>query len=137
MADDDAPSVGLLATFVADGRAWVVCAGGRVLGFVLAEELDGGCHIEQLSILPDHQGRGLARSLVDHVAAWALERGYTLLSLTTFGDVACNRPLFEHLGFEVEDTGRLGPDLKGRRAEEAARGLDPARRVVMVRNVQP
>jgi hypothetical protein len=55
--------------------------------------------------------------------------------LTTFSDVPWNAPLYRHLGFRVLDDDDIGPELRARRADEAARGLDPASRVCMRRDV--
>jgi len=62
---------------------------------------------------------------------WAHDRGLQALTLTTFGEIACDAPYYARLGFHVvaDDDVTLGV---GRiRDEERARGLDRWRRVVM------
>ncbi len=132
VADDEPPPVEVLATYAGDGRAWVaVDDNDRPVGYILVDVVDGGGHIEQVSVVPHSQGRGIGRALVDQARAWAVGRGLPELTLTTFGHVPWNRPLYEHLGFRVVATDELGPELRRRRAVEADRGLDPHLRVVM------
>ena len=53
------------------------------------------------------------------------------MTLTTFRDVPWNAPFYERLGFCVLDSSELTPELDAVVREEAARGLDRDRRVVM------
>ena len=123
-----------MATYVDDGRAWVAEAGGTVVGYVLVDVVDGCAHVEQISVSPDHQGRGHARALLDEVERWAAGRGMPALTLTTFRDVPWNRPLYEHLGFAVLTD--LPPELEARvEHEHTAYGLDRSGRVAMRREV--
>jgi hypothetical protein len=54
-----------------------------------------------------------------------------MVTLTTFSDVAWNRPLYEHLGFRAMREHEIGPELRALRDTEAAHGLDPTTRVCM------
>lgn len=138
VADDDpTPAEELLAAADA-GRAWVATDdGGRPVGFVLAEVLDGNGHVEEVAVHPDHQGRGLATALLDQVTAWASGGGFPAVTLTTFRDVPWNGPYYLRRGFRVLEPHEVGPELAARRAEEAGRGLDPDLRVCMRREVAP
>jgi GNAT superfamily N-acetyltransferase len=62
-----------------------------------------------VTVHPDHQGRGIGRVLLDGVAGWARERANTAMTLTTYRDVAWNRPLYEHLGWFVLADHDIGP----------------------------
>jgi GNAT superfamily N-acetyltransferase len=136
IAEDDPSSLDELDAYVAGARSWVaVDAADRPVGYVLVDEVDGGAHIEQVSVLPDHQGRGIGRALIDRVDAWAGAEGHTTVTLTTFTDVPWNRPLYEHLGFRVLSEDEIGPGLHAVRAAEAEHGLDPRLRVCMRRAV--
>lgn len=53
------------------------------------------------------------------------------LTLTTFAHVPWNRPLYEHLGFQVLANEEVGPGLRAVMNTEAAHGLDPTTRVAM------
>jgi GNAT superfamily N-acetyltransferase len=86
---------------------------------------------EYAALLPDHQGAGVGRALVDRARAWATETGRSVVSLTTFAEVPWNRPLYEHLGFRVLADDELGPELRDVQRAEATRGFGPAPRVCM------
>jgi GNAT superfamily N-acetyltransferase len=114
------------------GRSWVaVDTSGVVVGYVIVDLVDGCAHIEQLSVERTRQGEGFGKALVSEVESWATAAGLSALTLTTFSEVPWNRPLYEHLGFEVVDEDELSPGLRQIRDAETARGLDPATRVCM------
>jgi GNAT superfamily N-acetyltransferase len=136
IAAHDPFSIEELDAYVAAGRSWVATrADGAVVGYAVADVLDGNAHLEQVSVRPDAQGAGTGRALVDAVADWARAEGHPAVTLTTFVDVAWNAPLYEHLGFRTLAASEIGPELARRRDEEAALGLDPERRVCMRRAV--
>ncbi|MFE3174000.1 GNAT family N-acetyltransferase [Amycolatopsis sp. NPDC059090] len=134
IADDAPPSVEDLAVFQSEGRCWVWDDDGVIAAYVLAEEVDGFGHVEQVSLLPSHARRGLGRALIETVGAWATERGLSGLTLTTFAEVPWNAPYYERLGFRVLADEDLGPALREIRRTEIARGLDRWPRVAMVRS---
>ncbi len=132
IADDEPATLGELAAYAIEGRAWVALDDhGSPIGYVLVDPVDGQAHVEQISVLPDHQGRGVGRALLGAVRRWAVEAGMAGLTLTTFRDVAWNAPLYRHLGFVELTEPEIGPELRALRAAEAAHGLDPAERVCM------
>lgn len=130
---DHAPfSVDELAGYANDGRSWVaVDDDDSPIGYIAVLVVDGNAHVEQVSVRPDRQGGGVGRALVDRVRAWAGERGIRAITLTTFTDVPWNAPLYRHLGFRALAEDEIGPGLRAIRADEAAHGLDPAKRVCM------
>ena len=124
-----------LDTYRAAGRAWVVADDTDTpVAYVLADVVDGHGHVEQLSVHPDHAGRRLGASLIDHVVAWARDRGLSVVTLTTFRDVPWNAPYYLRCGFTVLADDDVGPELRELVEEEAGYGLDPALRVCMVRS---
>ena len=132
VAEDEPASIEELQGYAAEGRAWVAVGdAGEPVGYILVDEIEGGAHIEQVSVAPDHQGRGVGRALIEHVNHWAAESGMVAVTLTTFGHIPWNRPLYEHLGFRVVPEEEIGPGLRAVREAEAALGLDPDLRVVM------
>src|SRR6478736_3780522 len=64
VADAEPAPVEALARYVDDGRAWVAVEESGPIGYILAEIVDGGGHIEQVSVLPAHQGHGVGRALI-------------------------------------------------------------------------
>jgi GNAT superfamily N-acetyltransferase len=139
VADDDPFTAGELAVYASGGRGWVAVDGdpNEPGGYVLVDVVDGNAHVEQVTVHPDHQGRGIGRLLLDHVAAWARDRRMAAMTLTTYSDVPWNRPLYEHLGWAVLDEPDIGAELRSVRDVEASHGLDPAARVCMRRDVSP
>lgn len=98
-------------------------AGGAPVGYILVDVVDDAAHIEQVSVAPDHQGRGLGRAApVERAARWAASQGVGTLTLITFGDIPWNRLLYEHLGFRVLPDHEIGPGLGSGREVEAAQG---------------
>lgn len=134
IAGDEPMSPEVMARYSRDGRCWVaVREGDRPAGYAVVDRLDRCAHVEQISVDPRHQGRGLGRALLAAVERWAAGQGLRGLTLTTFRDVPWNRPLYEHLGFRALPEGELTPGLRALRGEEARHGLDPALRVCMYR----
>lgn len=118
------------------GRSWVsVDQGDRAIGYVVVDVIDGCAHVEQVSVDPGYQDRGVGQALLDKVATWATRQAMTALTLTTFAEVPWNRPLYEHLGFAVVAESDLSPGLRSLRESEARHGLDPTARVCMRRTL--
>ncbi|HVM39514.1 MAG TPA: GNAT family N-acetyltransferase [Acidimicrobiia bacterium] len=136
VANDEPLGLDVLAGYADAGRSWVVVdERDEPVGYVVVDEVDGNAHVEQVSVHPEHQGRGFGRMLFDRVVAWGTARGLAAVTLTSFDAVPWNRPLYEHLGFEVVPTDGVGPELQALVAHEAAQGLDPAMRVCMRRRL--
>jgi len=132
VAMDEPPSIEVLANFAIAGRSWVaVDERDQPLGYVVVDIVDGNAHIEQISVLPERQGAGIGRGLIDRVRTWAAEAGRSAITLTTFAEVPWNGPLYEHLGFVVIPGEETGPELRAVRDTETLQGLDPAMRVCM------
>ena len=135
VAEDDPGTVEELLPYVRDGRAWVVDEAGAPAAYLIAEWVDGNVHVEQVSVDPAYARRGLGAGLVEHVAAWARERGAPALTLTTYAEVAWNAPYYERLGFRRLADDELTPGLRRIRAAEAEHGLDRWPRLGMRRDL--
>jgi len=121
----------------ADGRLFVAAApDGSPAGFALAGELEGCAHLEEVDVDPAHGQRGLGTGLVEVVCQWARGRGLPAVTLTTFRDVPWNSPFYARLGFEEIPALEMTPGLIDILADEAARGLETARRVAMRRRLE-
>lgn len=126
-----------LQGFVDREMAWVAAPpGGAPRGYLVAEEIDGAGHVEQLTVHPDHAGRRLGVRLMDHFGGWCEGRGLPAVTLTTFAEVPWNRPYYERLGFRVLADDEITPGLAAIRTYEAAIGLDAWPRVCMRRDVR-
>lgn len=73
---------------------------GLAVGFIHVLEYDGGAHIEQLSVHPDHTRRGHGRALLEAAIDEAAEHGTTVLTLRTYADVPWNAPFYAAAGFQ-------------------------------------
>jgi GNAT superfamily N-acetyltransferase len=125
-----------LTTFLDRGHAWVTDDEGRVAAYLVTALVDGDAHVEQVSVHPDAAHRGLGRALVEHLGAWAVPRGISALTLTTFRDVPWNAQYYERLGFVVLPEERWGPQLRATVVSE--RRLESSGpRVVMRRALEP
>ena len=110
---------------------WVALADDVPVGFAHVKLLGSRhAHLNELDVHPQHGRRGLGRKLVLAVCDWAAANGH-MLTLCTFRDVPWNMPFYARLGFDVIAPHVLSPALASIVADETARGLDPARRVVM------
>jgi predicted kinase/GNAT superfamily N-acetyltransferase/uncharacterized glyoxalase superfamily protein PhnB len=117
-----------------EGRLFVARTGeGRVVGFAQGDLVGGEPHLEEVDVLPEFGRRGIGRALVEAVCGWARARGHARITLTTFREVPWNEPFYARLGFRELADAELSDALRAVVEDEAARGLDPALRVVMAR----
>jgi GNAT superfamily N-acetyltransferase len=114
----------------------VLVAGDPPVGFARLGEVDGLAHLEQLSVHPDHSGRGIGTALLEAAYAWAASSGYQAMTLTTFADVPWNGPYYARRGFVA--LAELTPGLREIRRHEADLGLDAlGPRLAMRRDLNP
>ncbi|MFN8642407.1 MAG: GNAT family N-acetyltransferase [Candidatus Binatia bacterium] len=114
------------------GRLWVAVIDDVPVGFALVEHLDdGSAHLEEVDVHPRVGRRGIGTALVRAACAGAAAAGHAAITLTTFRAVPWNMPFYARLGFVEVPEAEWSPSLGAVVREEAARGLDPAARVVM------
>jgi GNAT superfamily N-acetyltransferase len=133
--DGDTTPVDALRGGLDGSTLWVAEHGGAPCGFLLAAVEGGWLHILELSVARTAQGRGLGAALLKACIAAAPGLGCHSLSLTTDRFLAWNGHFYVRHGFaEVAADDASLPDwLAAMPAREAASGLDPARRCIMVR----
>jgi GNAT superfamily N-acetyltransferase len=132
VADDEPAPIEVLARYADDGRAWVaVDNSDQPICYILVDLIDGGGHVEHVSVAPDHQGDGVCWALIEQVQTLAISMSLSAPTLTTFGHIPWNRPLHEHLGFRVLSQTEIGPGVRRVRESGAEHSLDPNLRVVM------
>ena len=132
IAEDEPFSVEVLTSYCSDGRLWVATdENDRPVGYIIVDAFDQSAHIEQVSVDPDFAGKRIGHALIDKSIEWAIGRGYTAMTLTTFQDVPWNAPYYQRLGFEVLPERDWSDDLVRIRSEEATHGLDRWPRVCM------
>lgn len=118
---------------VAAGCLWVALeAGGDVpVGFVMAGAVDGGWHLRELDVHPDHARRGIGSRLLDQALAAAAARGFQVATLTTFEHVPWNGPFYARRGFRTLQADQLGSGIA--RLLERERALGMRRRIAMAK----
>ena len=75
------PRERLVAALADRGRGWVADDGGEIVGFTFADDLDAS--IWALFLLPEWEGKGLGRVLLDHAVTWLHGRGHQMIWLST------------------------------------------------------
>lgn len=136
VADDEPLSIAELVAFQQNGRSWVITDDAdRPVAYLLLDVVDGNAHVEQVSVHPDHAGRGLGKTLLDTAAAWAQQHGLAALTLTTYANVPWNAPYYRRLGFQIMSEDQITEGLRRIREHEQARGLARWPRVTMRRPV--
>ncbi len=134
---DDAPlSLDFVTQQFAAGRVWVaVAARAKIIGYALAQEIDGEAYLRQIDVLPTYGRRGIGRKLVERVCVWATEQNYRRILLSTFLDIKWNAPFYAKLGFEILTEHELSAGLQQIRRKEVEAGLPIDRRAIMSREL--
>jgi GNAT superfamily N-acetyltransferase len=79
----------------------------EVVAFISGELREGSptfrsrtwASVDDVFVVPDHRGNGIGHALIDHVAAWARERGAHGVSLQVAAGNARARKFYEEFGF--------------------------------------
>jgi N-acetylglutamate synthase-like GNAT family acetyltransferase len=95
------------------------------------DPVDGAFHIEQVTVHPDADRRGMGWALIAYAAERARDEDLPALTLTTFTEVPWNAPYYERLGFRILTGPELPPGLRKIRATKVEHGLDRWPRVCM------
>lgn len=133
---EDAPSpADVLAARIATGGLLVAVEAETPVAFVMFRPVEDGLYIEQIDVLPSHEGRRIGAALIDSVGERARIAGLKRLTLSTFRDVPWNAPYYRRLGFVDIADAALTPGLLDIRREHLARGLDESQRVFMAREL--
>jgi GNAT superfamily N-acetyltransferase len=136
ISDHLPPAIDLLQGYQRGGRAWVSTdPTDHPIAYLIADLVDANAHIEQVSVHPSFSRRGIGRSLIDHLGAWAREHDRPAVTLTTFAEVPWNGPYYVRCGFRAIPDAEMGPELAVLFAGERARGLARDPRVAMVKAV--
>jgi predicted N-acetyltransferase YhbS len=131
-ADEPSPAA-VLAARIGTGGLIVAVDGDDLVGFVMFRTVEDHAYVEQIDVLPTHEGQRIGAALLDVVSGRARATGLKGLSLSTFRDVPWNAPYYRWLGFVDVADEALTPGMRAIREEHLARGLDEDARVFMVR----
>lgn len=127
-------SVAALEQARSGGMLWVgVNAEDKPVGFALVKLKDGGAHLDELGVHPEHGRRGVGAALVEAVCGWARAQGLSAVTLCTLRDVPFNAPFYERLGFVELPEREAGSELQAVRRREREAGFPMERRLLMRR----
>jgi len=108
----------------------VVGPEAELVAFAIYGDVDGLAYLDQLSVHPAFQRRGLGETLVRECVAWAGGRN---VWLTTYAHLPWNGPYYRRLGFEVVPEEKCSPELRAVLASQRAALPLPEQRIAMVR----
>lgn len=132
--------VALFETGLQDGLLWV--AGDAAdhpvdypVAYALAAIIDGIFYLEDISVDPDHQRKGLGDALVAQIIDHARFLYCSALVLSTLEAAPWSKALYRKHGFLKADMGRLPSAIADRFAAETELGLPAEGRIIMVKRL--
>ena len=113
-------------------RLWVAVKGKeKVVGFAIADVVDGQAHIVEVGVMPAFGRLGIGTRLVRIAVDWARDLEFEHVSLTTFRHLPWNAPFYQRLGFDRVDPSDYGSELTELFDLEKQAGLDTSKRIAM------
>jgi ribosomal protein S18 acetylase RimI-like enzyme len=88
---------------VGRGLVSVLEDGGSVVGLLVLLEEPGHLQVENVAVVPERQGEGIGRALLDHAEGRAREVGVAEIRLYTHSKMTENRAIYSHLGYRETD----------------------------------
>lgn len=117
------------AAAVTQGAIRVAEVDGVVVGWIHCGRASGELSVEQISVLPEHQQRGIGSAMMRAVIDDARIAGEATIVLNTQRDLVWNMPWYESLGFREVPEAEWTPAMAATTEQQAATGLDWATRV--------
>jgi GNAT superfamily N-acetyltransferase len=105
---------------------------GELLGYAGAYMAGTELHIGEMDVDPRFQRRGIGRSLISAFLEEGGRRSLEAVTLTTDRHAPFNAPFYASMGFQLLAGKEIPERLKAILESEAAKGLDPLRRVAMI-----
>jgi ribosomal protein S18 acetylase RimI-like enzyme len=87
------------APLIADGGVWMFELEGKVAALMVLEPDEDCMLVFSLAVLPEAQGRGLGRSMLDHAETLARQAGFRALRLYTNTKMTRNVDIYARYGF--------------------------------------
>jgi ribosomal protein S18 acetylase RimI-like enzyme len=84
---------------IADRQCWVLEDAGRVVGVLVLEVGASGLMLDNIAVLPECQGKGCGRTLMEFAEAEAVRHGFRTISLYTHALMSENIALYRRVGF--------------------------------------
>ena len=121
---------------ISENLLWLATYCKHTVGFALALNHGCDCHLEQMSVDPEHTRRGIGAALLEHLITSAREERYERITLSTFQSLPWNAPFYAKMGFNMVPDSELTTDLREVIRKETVAGLDMAIRVIMAYNIR-
>lgn len=84
---------------IADKQVWVLEEAGRIAGILVLEEAPAGFLLDNIAVVPDGQGKGFGRALMEFAEAEARRRGFGAINLYTHALMHENIALYRRAGY--------------------------------------
>jgi GNAT superfamily N-acetyltransferase len=84
---------------IANAQAWVATQHGETIAALVLDVTDEGFLIDVIAVLPQHQGTGVGRALLELAEQEALRQGHDSIYLFTNEKMTENRALYERIGY--------------------------------------
>jgi len=111
---------------------WVAFKNNDPIGFLAATPVDKNLHIEELSVMFDHQGQGVGKQLIQAIITESHTRKHSQISLTTDALIPWNKPFYERLGFQEIALDDCQTDLSKILIKDKGHSDTPENRIAMV-----
>ena len=82
------------------GQVWVITKNGKVIAGLFLSAQKGFLKLANLAVHPDHAGKGLGRSLMDHAENEAKRQGFGEMRLSTHVGMPENVAMYQYLGWQ-------------------------------------
>jgi glutathione S-transferase len=84
---------------IADAQTWVLEDGGSIVGVLVLEEAEASLLLDNIAVLPECQGKGHGRRLLQFAETEARRRGIEEIHLYTHALMAENIALYRRIGY--------------------------------------
>ncbi|QNK70353.1 GNAT family N-acetyltransferase [Variovorax sp. PAMC26660] len=84
---------------IASAQVWVATQQAQVVAALVLDTTDEGFLIDVIAVLPQQQGTGVGRALLELAEREALRQGYDSIYLFTNEKMTENRALYERIGY--------------------------------------
>lgn len=75
--------------------------GAHIVGFIVAREMAGEIHINNVAVRPDARGRGIGRHLMQAALSWGREKGAGQAVLEVRAGNVAAQELYRRCGFQI------------------------------------
>jgi GNAT superfamily N-acetyltransferase len=84
---------------IANAQVWIATQHGETIAALALDTTDEGFLIDVIAVLPQHQGTGVGRALLELAEQEALRQGHDSIYLFTNEKMTENRALYERIGY--------------------------------------